>query len=480
MLFNSAEFLVFFPIVVGIYFLTPHRWRWVLLLAASYYFYMSWKAEYIFLILLSTGIDYWAGLQMGKRAERTARRPFLILSLCSNLGILFAFKYFNFFNDSTRALFDGLNIFYDVPAFNVLLPVGISFYTFQTLSYSIDVFRGRQEPERHLGIFALYVAFFPQLVAGPIERSLNLLPQFRQKVAFDYERVTSGLRLMAWGFFKKVVIADKLALLVDGVYGDPQAHTGLTLIFATYFFAYQIYCDFSGYSDIAIGAARVLGIDLMKNFRQPYLSQSIPEFWRRWHISLSTWFRDYLYIPLGGNRVSQTRLFVNVMIVFLVSGLWHGANWTFVIWGGLHGLFLIASLITQPLQKQFMQAIASPKIVTFIRWLVTFNLATFAWIFFRANTLSDAWYIATHLFTEISLSAFVAQGFSSELGRLSVGLLLLAIVALELVEYLHRTRRFVLPQQRFAVRWSGYYLLVMTILFWGQLESDALFIYFQF
>ncbi|MCE7945771.1 MAG: MBOAT family protein, partial [Chlorobi bacterium CHB1] len=312
MLFHSLEFIIFFPVVVAIYFLAPLRFRQFFLLLASYYFYMCWKAEYAVLILLSTGIDYVAALHMHKTSGRG-------------------------------------NIFYEFPLFDILLPVGISFYTFQTLSYTIDVYRSEKTPERNFIKFALYVTFFPQLVAGPIERSTRLLPQFDHEHKFDANRVVSGLRLMLWGFFKKLVIADRLALYVNEVYNNPADYTGLPVIIATYFFAFQIYCDFSAYSDIAIGAARVLGFDLMKNFRQPYLAQSIGEFWKRWHISLSTWFRDYLYIPLGGNRVSRLRWYVNLMAVFLISGLWHGANWTFVVWGALHGSYFVLSLLTQKL-----------------------------------------------------------------------------------------------------------------------------------
>ena len=268
MLFNSIEFLVFFPLVLIGYFSMPHKYRWIFLLLASYYFYMSWKAEYLILILVSTGIDYFAALRMSAVSEKSKKKKYLFMSLLSNLGILFGFKYFNFFSDSLRAVFDQFNIFYDVPAFDVLLPVGISFYTFQTLSYSIDVYRGDKEPEKHLGKFALYVAFFPQLVAGPIERSTRLMPQLHLNYKFEYDRVVDGLRLMLWGFFKKIVIADRLAHYVNLVYNNPDDYFGLQVIIATIFFAFQIFCYFSGYSDIAIGTAKVLGIDLMENFKK--------------------------------------------------------------------------------------------------------------------------------------------------------------------------------------------------------------------
>ncbi len=333
MLFNSIEFLIFFPIVSIVHFLIPHKYRWVWLLLASYYFYMSWRIEYITLIWISTLIDYFAGRQMGKTDDRKKKRKYLLLSLFANLGLLFTFKYWNFFTSSLNIVLRAMHITYEIPYLNVVLPVGISFYTFQTLSYTIDVYRGVKSTEKHLGIFALYVAFFPQLVAGPIERSTNLLPQFFEKHNIDWRRIVDGLKLMMWGMFKKVVIADRLAVFVDRVYGNPYDYTGLSHIVATIFFAFQIYCDFSGYSDIAIGSAQVLGFNLMDNFRRPYFSRSVSEFWRRWHISLSSWFRDYVYIPMGGNRVSPKRWHFNILTVFVVSGLWHGANWTFISQG---------------------------------------------------------------------------------------------------------------------------------------------------
>ena len=340
MVFNSVKFLFFFVIVITIYFSIPHRFRWIWLLGASYYFYMSWKPLYIFLIVITTLITYYAAIRMGQTDLRSRRKKFLFFSLLSNLGLLFVFKYYNFFNDSLRTLFQEYHLFYRIPSFDLILPLGISFYIFKSLSYTIDVYRGDKAPERHLGFFALYVSFFPQLLAGPIERATRFLPQLYEKFDFDYPRVTKGLKLMLWGLFQKMVIADNLATLVDSVYNDPSHHQGISLILATFFFAFQIYCDFSGYSDIAIGAAQVLGIKTMDNFNRPYFSKSIPEFWRRWHISLSTWFRDYFYIPLGGNRVSIPRWYFNLFFVMLICGFWHGANWTFIVWGGLHGFYL--------------------------------------------------------------------------------------------------------------------------------------------
>ena len=353
MLFNSLEFIIFFPIVVAAYFALKPKYRWILLLLASYYFYMAWNYKYIVLILISTTIDYFAGINIHRSNNPRTRKALLLVSLVANLGLLFFFKYFNFFGDSINYLFDKINIFYNIPAYHYLLPVGISFYTFQTMSYTIDIYNGKQEPERHFGRFALFVSFFPQLVAGPIERSVNLLPQFRKHYDFDYERVKNGILLMVWGFFKKVVIADRLAEYVNMVYNHPHDFGGLHNMIATFFFSFQIYCDFSGYSDIAIGSAMIMGYTLMTNFRRPYFSMSIREFWQRWHISLSTWFRDYVYIPLGGNRVVKWRWYYNLFITFLVSGLWHGAEWTFVIWGALHGFYLIFAIWTTKLRENF-------------------------------------------------------------------------------------------------------------------------------
>lgn len=478
MYFNSLEFAVFFPIVVGLYLLTPQRWRWVLLLAASYYFYAAWKAEYLILILISTGVDYVAALRMERAQTRKRRRSWLIVSLCSNLGLLFSFKYFNFFNESARALFNQFNILYDVPAFQVLLPVGISFYTFQTLSYTIDVFRGERPAERHLGIFALYVAFFPQLVAGPIERSTRLLPQFFKKVEVTYDRTVDGLRLMLWGFFKKLVIADRVGAYVDIVYSSPDDFSGLVILIATYFFAFQIFCDFSGYSDIAIGSARILGYDLMDNFRRPYFSKSIAEFWRRWHISLSTWFRDYLYIPLGGNRVPKWRWYYNLFIVFLISGLWHGANWTFVVWGALHGLYMIVGVVTGGFRDRLWNRSGfSGRVRRWFAVLTTFHLVTLSWIFFRAESIGDAFLMVRRLPVIDSLNIFVGS-----FGAYEMLLSVCAIAVLEIVHVLERGRHLgtLLNGLPSWMRWGLYYVFTMSILLFGVINQKQAFIYFQF
>ncbi len=480
MLFNSIEFLLFFPAVVFLYFLIPQRRRWILLLIASYFFYMSWKAEYAILIMLSTFLDYFCGRMMGRQSERRKRTPFLVMSLMGNLGLLFSFKYFNFFNNSLRALFEDFHIVYPIPVLNVLLPVGISFYTFQTLSYTIDVYLGKQEPEHHLGIFALYVSFFPQLVAGPIERSTNLLPQFYKTHDFNYRRITDGLKLMAWGFFKKVVIADRLAVYVNEVYNHPHDYTGWPILMATYFFAFQIFCDFSGYSDIAIGSAQVMGYSLMKNFNRPYFSKSISEFWKRWHISLSSWFRDYLYIPLGGNRVVKWRWYYNLFIVFLISGLWHGANWTFVVWGALHGFYLLFSIWTKSLRMrvaEFFKMDRHPSFYKFIQIGITFHLVLFSWIFFRANSISDAFLLLKNI--------FIFRGFHIVLYPIITReYMLIALLSIGVMELVHTLqRRFnllsVISSRPLTIRWTFYFGIVFIILFFGQLNSNQ-FIYFQF
>ena len=479
MLFNSVEFIVFFTCVFFLYYSISHSWRWLLLLIASYVFYMSWNAAYLLLIVGSTLIDYFTGWKMGQEPVKAKRRKYLYLSLASNLGILFFFKYFNFFSESVHALASAFSMDYAVPLFQVLLPVGISFYTFQTLSYSIDIFHGKISPEKHLGRFALFVAFFPQLVAGPIERSGNLLPQLRQKQLFDYPRIISGMRLAAWGLFKKVVIADRLAIFVDQVYNAPGEYAGFAVLVATIFFAFQIYCDFSGYSDIAIGVARMLGIDLMKNFDRPYFSQSLGEFWRRWHISLSTWFRDYVYIPLGGNRVVKWRWYYNLFLTFLVSGLWHGANWTFVIWGAIHGLILIAEQMNRERIKQGGWQADFPLLTRRLLNIgFTFAIVCLAWVFFRANTVSDAWVLLVNMahlsWDQWSLNMINDNSYDFVLSFFFIAIL----VGLHVFQENRHMGPWVASRPVY-VRWAIYLVLVSLILNFGEFNQQE-FIYFQF
>ena len=485
MLFNSFQFLVFFPLVVLAYFVCPHRYRWAVLLGASYYFYAAWSPEYVVLLFASTLIDYVSAIQIARTQVKARRKAFLALSLASNLGLLFGFKYLHFFNDSLRVLLNSFNIFYDVLVFEALLPVGISFYTFQTLSYTLDVYRGKIEPERHLGLFSLYVSFFPQLAAGPIERADHLLPQFRLEHSFSASRASDGLRRMLWGMFKKVVIADRLAIYVNGVYGNAANHRGLPVILATYFMAIQIYCDFSGYTDMALGAAKAMGYDLTENFRRPYASSSVTEFWRRWHISLTAWFRDYVYIPLGGNRVPRWRWTLNIMTVFVASGLWHGANWTFVLWGGLHGLYYLVEEWSKGIRAKIagvFHLTERPAVRAAIGTFVAFHLVCFGWVFFRASSVSDAFLLVSNL-TQIGASTDIHLPWKGAVGNpdLETAVALGLVALLAVVQFAGRQKPQVLSafKDRAWVRWAAYLLLALAILNLG-ISKEAGFIYFQF
>lgn len=493
MLFNSLEFIIFFIIIVPLYFLLPQKYTWALLLLASYVFYMFWKPAYIVLIIISTVIDYFAAILMSKETEKIKRRKYLILSLISNLGILFIFKYFNFFNYTfSRAIY---MFGFELQPFNlnVLLPVGISFYTFQTLSYTIDVYRGKTKVERHFGIFALYVSFFPQLVAGPIERSHHLLPQFRENHSFDLNRIKDGLMLMLWGYFKKVVIADRLAVFVNIAYKNPSDHSGWILITATIFFAFQIYCDFSGYSDIAIGAAKVLGFDLMKNFNRPYFSKSIQEFWSRWHISLSTWFKDYLYIPLGGSRVKFSRSILNLLITFTISGLWHGASLTFIIWGMLHGFYLIIERLTKNFKNKIISSMKINKNsfgFKLLSVLITFTLVNIGWVFFRAGSISNAISVFKGI-SNLKIVDLIGPQFTLNQSFYNLGLnqmefnfAIVSIVFLLAIELLERKGSLIarVNNKPLVARWLVYYGLILLILIFGVYGNydQTQFIYFTF
>ncbi len=478
MLFNSFQYIVFFFVITIVHFMTPYKKRWIPLLVGSYYFYMCWNPAYIVLIIFSTIVDYVAAHRMAQTESNRRRTGWLLTSLCVNLGLLFGFKYYNFFLDTVSEIFESLGVDYVLPHSELLLPVGISFYTFQTLSYTIDVYRGKLKPERHFGRFALYVSFFPQLVAGPIERATHLLPQFQQVHHFRIDRTISGLRLVLWGLFKKVVIADRLSEFVNLIYDSPEIYSGPTLLLATYFFAFQIYCDFSGYSDIAIGSARVLGFDLMQNFNLPYLADSITDFWRRWHISLSTWFRDYVYIPLGGSRVSRTSLWIrNVLIVFGVSGLWHGANWTFVIWGLIHGTLYLIDSKTAESRENFRASLGIPQGL----WraaciVVTFHCVLLTWVFFRASSATDAMRIVSSVMTNPVGMPYL--GPSSVATALSV-MLILFLACVQILQYRQRLPFYKSPYTApIALRWSGYVLLTLGIAMLGRSNNE--FVYFQF
>jgi D-alanyl-lipoteichoic acid acyltransferase DltB (MBOAT superfamily) len=477
MLFNSFAFALFFPIVTALYFFLPYRYRWLLLLIASCGFYMFFEPIYILILLFTIVVDYIAGIYIEKTTAPRKRKTLLLLSLIANIGVLAIFKYFNFINENLTDLVNMAGMGNPVPYLKILLPIGLSFHTFQAMSYTIEVYRGNQIAEKHFGIYALYVMFYPQLVAGPIERPQNVIYQFYEKHSFNYERVVSGLRLMLWGFFKKIVVADRLAVFVSQVFDHSSDYQGIPILIACIFFAFQIYCDFSGYSDIALGAAEVMGYKLMLNFKRPYTAESISEFWSRWHISLSTWFRDYLYIPLGGNRVSVGRRYINLFIVFLVSGIWHGASWNFIIWGAIHGSYTVLGNLKNQLIGRF--SYLTDKIPSYVSKPfnigITFSLVTFAWIFFRAQNLDSATTIIQNLFSfKNSTSEFDFYQFEVLFGFLIIGTFLL----LENV-FVKDDVRSAFQRSSPAVKWSLYLFISICILNIGNFNENS-FIYFQF
>lgn len=484
MSFISPEFVIFFGLVLPTYFLLAHRYRWVLLLLVSYFFYAYGNGQYVPLIAFSTIVDYIAARQIHRHEDESTRRAWLAASVAVNLGVLFIFKYVDFLLGSGSSVLAAFGVDTVAPQLGWVLPIGISFYTFQSMSYTIDVFRRKIDPEPNLGIMATYVAFFPQLVAGPIERAKNLLPQFHETHRFHVDRAVSGLQQVLWGFFKKVVIADRVAIYVNTVYNDLDGHQGWTLILATLFFGIQIYCDFSGYSDIAIGTARILGFDLMENFRQPYFAQSVRAFWGRWHISLSTWFRDYLYIPLGGNRGAVRRTVRNVLIVFTVSGLWHGAGWTFIVWGFLHGMAVAVQAV---LRARGVESVGGNNMLAaWMRILLTFAFVNLTWIFFRANDLGDAIYVLTNLVALqpidlATLAAPFAGGLLEPLNELRLSLALIGVLfAVDALNTRWTTEQMAaaLP---WPVRWTLYYVSAAAVILSGLYATGAQqFIYFQF
>jgi len=478
MLFNSIEFFVFFPIVVALYYALPHKYRWGLLLISSCYFYMVFIPVYILILGFTIVIDYFAGILL-ENSQGRKRKIYLIASIIANTGVLAVFKYYNFLNENLTVLLKGFTMENPIPYLSILLPIGLSFHTFQAMSYTIEVYRGNQKAERNFGIYALYVMFFPQLVAGPIERPQHMLHQFHRETQLDFLRIAEGLKHIVWGLFKKVIIADRISEYVNIVYGNPHDYQGPHLLMATFFFTFQIYCDFSGYSSIAIGTARILGINLMENFRRPYLAENIREFWQRWHISLSTWFRDYLYIPLGGSKVPLLRGFFNTFIVFLVSGLWHGANWTFVIWGALHGFYMVFAKITQPVRDRinaFTGLDRLPLLLKVVRISTTFVLASIAWIFFRAASMEDAMYILSHMFRLETVQNLNLFEFSVDM-YLSIVLILFLFMVEAFEEKLKLFETIKLSPV--FVRWTIYLTSIIALLALGIWKS-ADFIYFQF
>lgn len=439
---------------------------------------MFFIPEYILILFFTIIIDYYAGILLENTYDKRKKKLYLALSLIANIGILAVFKYFNFINDNVHDIADLIGWNYGVENLKIILPIGLSFHTFQAMSYTIEVYRGNEKAERHFGIYALYVMFYPQLVAGPIERPQNLLYQFRQVHTFEYQRVVDGLKLMMWGLFKKVVIADRLALLVDQVYNNPSDYYGTQVIFATILFAFQIYCDFSGYSDMAIGSAHLMGFKLMTNFNRPYFAKSIAEFWKRWHISLSTWFKDYLYIPLGGNRFGKFKWFRNLFITFMVSGLWHGASWNFIVWGALHGVYLIFAIVTQPLRNQINKTLGLNHHSFFFQFFQSFQvfvLVTFAWIFFRAKTFNDSVTLVNNMLDFKSKSMAMVGNYYQQILAISViGLLLLCEWRLRNTNVIKLLSSFSL-----TVRWIIYLVMILIIINLGVFGGNN-FIYFQF
>ena len=484
MLFNSVEFIFFFLIVFFSYWFLFNKnlkFQNLLILFSSYFFYAWWDWRFLVLIIISSLTDYLVGLQIEKSNNKIHKLRALKFSLIINIGILVVFKYYNFFIDNFTLLLDDLDIDSNLTLLNIILPIGISFYTFQTLSYSIDIYNGKINANKDIISFFAFVAFFPQLVAGPIERAKNLLPQFLKERKFNYDFAISGCRLILIGLFKKMVIADNLSVVVDAIYANPTDFLGFPSLIATIFFAFQIYCDFSGYSDIAIGIARLLGFKLMTNFKTPYFSKSLTDFWRNWHISLSSWFKDYVYIPLGGGKMSEKRIYLNIMITFLLSGFWHGANWTFLIWGAIHGIGLI-------LEKKFINTKVQFKnnfISNSLRVFITFSFVCIAWIFFRIENLSDSILILSNLFNDIldytnySVMSLKFRGLG--LKPINLIICVLFILLLLIIELGSKSKKILIIFNSYRIiRLTGYYLILVLILFWGTQYSGNNFIYFQF
>ncbi|RAK62734.1 MBOAT family O-acyltransferase [Hymenobacter edaphi] len=472
MLFNSVEFLVFFVVVTVVYWALPHRFRWIHLLVASCGFYMAFIPVYLLILLFTIAIDYVAGIQI-EQAQGRRRKQFLVLSLVANLGVLAVFKYYNFFIDNVNDLLDSLHITHHaLPYLSIILPIGLSFHTFQAMSYTIEVYRGNFRAERHLGLYALYVMFYPQLVAGPIERPQNVLPQFHEVKRFDFTQTLIGLQRMLWGIFKKVVVGDVMAEYVNSVYNHYEVHSSWSLLLATYAFAVQIYCDFSGYSDIALGSAQVMGFRLMENFRMPYFAKSVTEFWRRWHISLSTWLRDYLYISLGGSRLGRWLTYRNLMLTMLLGGLWHGASWNFVIWGFLNGLYLSVEKLLGVRVEATEQL---PWWSKLLRIGLTFHLICLTWVFFRAQSFEQALFIVRHIVEQV-------PGTSLAWEPGTAGPLLLGLGLLLLVEYGYlrgRNTEAIMPHRTWTRPLAFSLALTLLIICFGVSTGEQ-FIYFQF
>lgn len=482
MFFDSFDFALFLPIVYALYWLVfknSIKQQNVLLVVASYFFYGYWDWRFLSLILFSTVVDYTIGIYLGKVEKISKRKLLLLASIIVNLGFLGFFKYYNFFVESFVDTFSLLGYKMEASSLNIVLPVGISFYTFQTLSYSIDIYRRKLEPSKDFVSFVAFVSFFPQLVAGPIERATNLLPQFGRERKFNYDQSVDALRQILWGLFKKMVIANNCAEFANTIFNNAHDYSGSTLVIGAVFFAFQIYGDFSGYSDIAIGTARLFGFNLMQNFAFPYFSRDIAEFWRRWHISLSTWFRDYLYIPLGGSKGRKINQIKNVFIIFIVSGFWHGSKWTFIVWGALNAVYFLPLMLAGKNRKN-LEVVAQGKLFPSLsqlgKILLTFGLTVFAWIFFRAETMSEAIYYCSKIFSSSLIKAPMFEGFKQ-------AIIVMGIVGCFLVvEWLGREKQYAIEgigaNWNKVIRWGFYYVIVFLIFYYSGKEQE--FIYFQF
>lgn len=478
MLFNSLHFAFFLPLVFLLYwFVTKNNTRCqnILLLLVSYYFYACWDWRFLFLLCFSTFLDYITGIKVANSTNKTKRKFWFWLSVSVNIGFLAAFKYYDFFAQSFAMALSSINIHVDTLTLGLILPVGISFYTFHGLSYVIDIYKSRIQAEQNFVDYGVFVGFFPLLVAGPIERATHLLPQIKKKRFFDYSKAVDGLRQILWGLFKKVVIADSCAEVANQIFNHSTEYNGATLAFGAIMFSIQIYGDFSGYSDIALGTARLFGIELLKNFSFPYFSRNIAEFWRRWHISLSSWFRDYLYIPLGGSKVDTWKKIRNTFIIFIVSGFWHGANWTFIVWGGLNAIFIMPSIILNT-NREYINSIADttffPNFRETISIVITFFLTTFAWIFFRSESVSHAFQIISVIFSPSLIS------LPQILPKVTLFLVLLFFV----IEWFGRKENHALEymfySKPFWWRWSFYMMLIILVFL--STGKEQVFIYFQF
>jgi alginate O-acetyltransferase complex protein AlgI len=490
MLFNSIHFIFFFVIVTTLYFIIPHKYRWALILIASSYFYMFFIPIYILILLFVITVDYFAGILIEKHTG-FKRKAFLIMSLAANLGVLGFFKYFNFIGENISTIFNFLGITNHFVDLNIILPIGLSFHTFQAMSYTIEVYRGNYKAERHPGIYATYVMFYPQLVAGPIEKPQHLLPQLKSEHYFEDNRVSDGLKLMLIGFLKKLVIADRLAIYVNTIYGHYIHHSGISLLLATVFFSFQIYCDFSGYTDIARGAARVMGINLIENFRLPYLSRSITEFWRRWHISLSVWFRDYLFLPISyaltrklhiaNSKQKEIIIYgIAALITFFLCGLWHGANWTFVIWGLGHGILLLSSRIFKntriKIRKLFHLSSNSP-LLTLFQIVFTFLVVTLLWVFFRSPNLAISMLVLNKIFT-FSGPLFIGDNVDGSSFAYSI-IVIIALVVYEIKMEFLPGRILIFNNPKLIVRLISIAFIIAVIFLLGVFDGSQ-FIYFQF